>query len=141
MQPRPSQPGTLPDSEVLPREARLVPHHSVPTHLMFGLEAGEMNLLGETPKLLSSPEAPSGCTGEGGVSKAKVVGICLLALAPPGELPTRTFKGATKSMVLNNQELCLMETTLPPKNGPHWRPWHDASSARRVRSSGVCRAI
>lgn len=96
---------------------------------MFGLEAGEMNLLGETPNLLSSPEAPSGYTGKRGVSKAKVVGICLLALAPPGELPTRTFKEATKSTVFNNQELCLVETTLPAKNGES-KAWVESETLR-----------
>lgn len=45
--PRPSRPGRLSELAILPRETGLVPHPSVPTYLMFGLGAGEMNLWGE----------------------------------------------------------------------------------------------
>lgn len=46
--PRASWPGQLPVLVIQPRNASLIPHPRVPTHLMFGLEAGEMNLLGKT---------------------------------------------------------------------------------------------
>ena len=46
--PRASWPGQLPVLVIQPRNASLIPHPRVPTHLMFGLEAREMNLSGKT---------------------------------------------------------------------------------------------